>query len=436
VNFAGVSHVYDYTIFRNIHITGTLIASASEIEVDGDWINDGSFIHNNGVVDFAGQTTVSGLSTTVFNNINIYGQFTGHNKQMKLEGNWVNNGFYIHNGGSVTFSGTTNQSIGIGSQSDFYNLVIDNPVWGVCLVQTCSVENELRLENGYLSIYTYTLTIQNPLTTAINRNNGYIISETDPGSAYSFLEWKTASSTGTYEFPFGTLDGQSYIPVVVNITTGGIGNGSIRIATYHTDDPNNPFPNGVTHMNDLSGNDQSGWVVNRYWITQVNGYSIKPTSSIAFNAAPGEVGQNQNLATEKWDGTNWVTVTGTPGSIPNGAMAMNTNDYTIYIIRDGGQKASDNPSGIASTEGMPLTVFPNLLSSGNSFVNIRGIQSKSAAVAMFDMNGKQIMYFVVQNENYGSVTVPVETSSRTNGMYYFKITDGSRSSVVKMEVMQ
>lgn len=118
------------TTFNNITInsgkslTGPL---SSTFNVAGNWINNGTFSHNAGNVIFSGSSIISGTSVTTFNNIiiNSTKSMTGKlNDNLIVQGNWSNNGSFIHNGGTVSFDGTS--SISGSSVTTFGNLVINS----------------------------------------------------------------------------------------------------------------------------------------------------------------------------------------------------------------------------------------------------------------------------------------------------------------------
>ncbi|MDP1622169.1 MAG: T9SS type A sorting domain-containing protein [Bacteroidales bacterium] len=93
----------------------------------GDWINNGTFNHNSGTVSFNGNTTLSGISTTTFNSlrINTGMTFTGKSgADFIVLSNWINNGNFIHNGGNVVFDGVTVIS---GSETSRFGGITINP---------------------------------------------------------------------------------------------------------------------------------------------------------------------------------------------------------------------------------------------------------------------------------------------------------------------
>lgn len=95
--------------------------------VAGNWVNNGTFNHNNGTVNFVGNTEISGSAVATFNNIAIYSNsiLTGKlNDNITMIGNWTNNGTFSHNNGKVTFDGT---SLILGSSNTTFGGVIVNP---------------------------------------------------------------------------------------------------------------------------------------------------------------------------------------------------------------------------------------------------------------------------------------------------------------------
>src|SRR5260221_10870448 len=108
--------------FNHVTISGSLTAPLNgNINVAGNWLNNGSFTHNSGTVTFIGTTAISGSSTNSFNHVTISGSLTAPlNGNINVAGNWLNNGSFTHNSGTVTFNGTTAIS---GSSTNSFNHV-------------------------------------------------------------------------------------------------------------------------------------------------------------------------------------------------------------------------------------------------------------------------------------------------------------------------
>ncbi len=101
--------------------------SSAGFGVAGLWLDDGTFNHNSGTVSFSGNTTISGLSTTTFNNLRVQsgGVLTGKlNDAFIVLGNWTNNGVFNHNGGNVIFDGAS--LVAGTSKTNFGNLTVND----------------------------------------------------------------------------------------------------------------------------------------------------------------------------------------------------------------------------------------------------------------------------------------------------------------------
>jgi hypothetical protein len=94
--------------------------------LQGNWVNNGSFASTSSTFIIAGTTTVSGSTTPTFGSIQINTgtTLTGPSAgTMNLNGNFTNNGTFNHNGGTLVFSGTT-QNLGGTTPTLFSNLTI------------------------------------------------------------------------------------------------------------------------------------------------------------------------------------------------------------------------------------------------------------------------------------------------------------------------
>lgn len=268
--------VYPSTIlYVGGHITNDLsgtIVNEGDIYLTGDWSNEVSagLSPNTGtVVLYGGTQSIQGSQTTTFNNLDCQGAGT---KTLNV---------------NTTVGGTA----------------------GV-----------LSLNANELDLNTYTCTITNPLTSAITRTTGAIISETLPSAGYGRVQWNIDNNTGSYVVPFGTTTGD-YIPLTYDVTTAGSTGGNISTATYPTDvtaSPNNrPLPSGVTDLNTPDGTESAESTVDRFWVMDLN-YTTNPTGNLTFTYRNSEWdafgGSTNNIVEDslqawRWDGTQWETPT-------------------------------------------------------------------------------------------------------------------------------
>lgn len=118
------------TTLNNITVTGTLIApAATTLGINGNFINNGTFNHNNGTVAFSGTTTISGSVASNFFHVNLTGTLTAPSAtSLGIAGNWTNSGTFNHNTGTVLLNGTVAAQTVSGSSLVLNNLRVSNPV--------------------------------------------------------------------------------------------------------------------------------------------------------------------------------------------------------------------------------------------------------------------------------------------------------------------
>ncbi|HPZ61132.1 MAG TPA: hypothetical protein PLC96_04030, partial [Bacteroidales bacterium] len=187
--------------------------------------------------------------------LKIYSSITlnSNNKDITIAGNWTNDGTYSYGstGNTVIFNGNLDQTINGNNSTTFYNLNIDKTNTKLILdVNNATVKNNLILTNGAIELNQKTLIIDNSSPAAINRINGYILSNTLDKNFNSKVQWNIGTTaTGEYIFPFGISD--TYIPFTFKVTTAGVGN--VSVSTYPTGgtDANGVYsnkPNIVTNL--------------------------------------------------------------------------------------------------------------------------------------------------------------------------------------------
>jgi hypothetical protein len=115
----------------------TFAAASFTSNIQGNWINNGSFTANTSTINFNGSSTISGSATNSFNILSIAGSssLTGPaSGTINVAGNYSNSGTFTHNSGTVTFNGSGAQSI-ISGGSSFNNFSITN-TGGTCTAST------------------------------------------------------------------------------------------------------------------------------------------------------------------------------------------------------------------------------------------------------------------------------------------------------------
>lgn len=142
------------------------------------------------------------------------------------------------------------------------------------------------------------LVLTNPNTNAISTlgTGGNIISEGE----FNRLKWVLGTNIGNYTVPF-SKNMTNKIPLAVNITTAGVGSGSILFSTYGGSSWDNNLykPSDVTQMAALYGGaNNSAYVIDRFWIIDAVNYTTKPSPAITFNYLDAEWSAASNTISE------------------------------------------------------------------------------------------------------------------------------------------
>ena len=115
---------------NNVIITNTLIGPVNNFNVAGNWTNNGVFTPNTGTITFNGTTNIGGSEINSFPGVIISGILNAPTAaNINISGDFTNNGTFNHNLGTVTFNGTngvSGQTIGGTSVTDFNNITIVN----------------------------------------------------------------------------------------------------------------------------------------------------------------------------------------------------------------------------------------------------------------------------------------------------------------------
>jgi autotransporter-associated beta strand protein len=113
--------------FNHVVIEGALAGHAGQpFSVAGNWTQDGTYNDNNGTVVFNGNSQLGGSRTSQFNNVEMWGVMTAPATNLMVSGNWINHGTFSHNNGTVVFNGTTLMSG--ANVSSFSNMTVAGTV--------------------------------------------------------------------------------------------------------------------------------------------------------------------------------------------------------------------------------------------------------------------------------------------------------------------
>ncbi|MCK4989432.1 MAG: hypothetical protein KAS29_03065, partial [Bacteroidales bacterium] len=168
-----------------------IISGSNTKTVTGDLIVNGDLLIENGTLDSDGY-------------------------DIEIVGDWTNQGDFLANTGTVTFNGATDQTIANDAGEEFYNLIFNKSSGSLLLGGNVQASNALNLSltGGIVEAGSNILTLGSGLgsTGTLTHNNGYING--------SFEKW--ISSTGTYDFPVGSSSNEQAVEVTLNgLQTGG-----------------------------------------------------------------------------------------------------------------------------------------------------------------------------------------------------------------------
>ncbi len=166
----GLSGGFDLRVNGNLQIDGSLTVSSptSQIEVTGNWTNDGAFSNGSSTVEFSGTGSVGGTSATTFNNllvsggartlavpidvavdVTIEGGATldiGVNDHV-VAGNWTSSaGGAVSGSGAIELAGNGLLTTGANSLP---NVLVSA---GVRAINTSSIAGDLAMTGGQIQI--------------------------------------------------------------------------------------------------------------------------------------------------------------------------------------------------------------------------------------------------------------------------------------------
>jgi hypothetical protein len=243
-----------------------------------------------------------------------------NNGQFNITGNMVNNNtMSIANAGTLSFTGSTPQTLSGSSMYVAKNVVINNSN-GVTLNTALKIDGECNFING---IVTNTTTAN-----AVTLTNNATISTTNAPKDVSHINgYVVKEGTGNFTFPVG--DGTKYQKVAVNLTANATG---IRVKYNASNAGTGSFTTTGTEANALTSyNSEEHWditalttatgTVTIYW----DGYKDVLANAVADRKVAHKTGGN-------WlnEGTTGVGTT-SAGSVTSNAIAS-WSPFTLGVF--------------------------------------------------------------------------------------------------------
>ena len=455
---------------------------------------------------------------------------TVSNANLDVCGDWTNNGTFTPNNGTITFIGSVAQTI--HTQTNFYNLTIDNSsINGVNIATNQFVDNVLTLSNGKVNTGINKVHITN------NAPDKVVNGGANPGNyTNSWINGNIrrafTTNTGIYDFPVGSAN----FAALAKLTNGNIGGVTSLDAWFREPltsiSPLDPakaidfgtpydacYPDGYWYLEPetstmSSGNyriqlyfngfssmsaaeDDKFGIVKRPssssssmdWSTQIasdgagvlepnggtgrlyaDGFAQRSNLIMfshfaiahAVNPLPIELVSFEGNCSDRMLTFQWITASETDNDfftieastdgynfetikvIPGGGTTTSTQNYQATVNSSGLQyvyyrlkqtdfdgKHSYSNIIYVSCSGVngdysQTTIFPN---PANEYVTIdfgfavNGIY----AISIYDVLGKEILHYQVTKESHENITVPLKVAT---GNYYMKIRHVLDESVV------
>lgn len=217
-------------------------STADTLNVYGSWNNSGIFTANSSTISFQSNTAISGSSTTAFNNIHIQPSaiLTAPATTMSVTGDWVNQGTFFANGGTVKFTGGNAQTITNVSGELFDHVTIQKTANVVRLNSDVTIASGITLTSNNMNIGSHNLTLGTASTNATISpatvtDASYIVAD-GTGLVKQMVNSAGAAATqdvNIYRFPIG--DSVNYSPCAIHLKSAGTLNSGAFITANVTD---------------------------------------------------------------------------------------------------------------------------------------------------------------------------------------------------------
>ena len=207
----------------------------------------------------------------------------------------------------------------------------------------------MRMNGGTAATPIY-LVVGNSAANAISHTAGGIISE----SEFNYVKWNIGTTTGvSYRVPFrdNTTPATEDVAIQFDVAIAGApASGFFLLSTYDGGSWDNDVfrPTAVTHVGDSMGNNNSQYVIDRFWgVVSEGSYASKPAiNNLTFNyldneyAGAGNTITEANLRAQRWNSTvsswhGWITGTvNTGANTVTIASLANTDLFRWWTLTD------------------------------------------------------------------------------------------------------
>ncbi|HEX8516661.1 MAG TPA: T9SS type A sorting domain-containing protein [Bacteroidia bacterium] len=341
----------------------TLVNSTDSIKQSGNSLftfsntnainNPGVYNADGGTIIFNGITSLQGSGSYKFNNVTINNAKTLSHispTNVSVIGDFISNGNFNANLNTITFGGSSSQSIGGATSSAFYNLTINNSSpTGLTLNIPTTVTGSLLLNNGKLN------------TTEIN-----LLTLTDntiasSGSALSFVNGPLKKTgNDAFVFPIGKNNTWRRLAMTAPVSVASEFVGEYFDSSYSSITPYNSPLMAVTNL--------------EYW--KLDKFSTADNVQVDLtweDAGASAISNCAQLSISHWNGTAWNYVpSNASGSCTgSGAGSIQSNavltDYGVLTFGFFGIVTSQN---VTLCNGDSMSVGTNTYTTSGTYIEV------------------------------------------------------------------
>lgn len=183
-NATAILNTNSLTVANDVTInSGSLNANNLNLTLGGNWLDNGTFISGTGTVTFNGSAqTITKTTGETFNHLTLSGSgtktlggnvttngnltinstaildITTNNYNLNIGRNWLNNGNFLAQNGTVTFNGSAAQAIGGTAVTNFNHITLNNAA-GASLTNAQNLIGTLTLSVGTFATNSQTFTL-------------------------------------------------------------------------------------------------------------------------------------------------------------------------------------------------------------------------------------------------------------------------------------
>ena len=223
-----------------------------------------------------------------------------------LSGTWSNSGTFTNRSKTVTFSGSTSQDINGSTETNFYNMTVNNSS-GVTITQGPLISNLLTFTSGNI----IASSISEPI---IIETSGSVTGQADTKCVVGYCK-KNTNSTSKFTFPVGTST--KYRPASVTPTTASATSWNVKYFNSSYSD--------LTLLDITSVSNVEYWTIDRSGASPSNS-----TVELSWDAS-SNITSLTNLVVAHYNGTDWESAGNSSSSgTTSSGFVSSTSSWSAY----------------------------------------------------------------------------------------------------------